>query len=51
VGARHSIRSRSDINKKGQSLIAIGLADTFESARLDQLAAQHLTTPAKDNTI
>jgi G3E family GTPase len=51
VGARHSIRARSDMNKTGQSLIAIGLADTFESERLDQLAAQHLTTPAKDNTI
>ena len=51
VGARHSIRARSDMNKRGQSLIAIGLADTFESARLDQLAAQHLTTPAKDTTI
>ena len=51
VGARHSIRARSDINKTGQSLIAIGLAETFESERLDQLAAQHLTIPAKDNTI
>lgn len=51
VGARLSIRARSDINKTGQSLIAIGLAETFESERLDQLAAQHLTTPAKDNTI
>ena len=51
VGARHSIRPRSDMDKMGQSLIAIGLADTFESERLDQLAAQHLTTPAKDNTI
>ena len=51
VGARHSIRARSDMNKMGQSLIAIGLADTFESTRLDQLAAQHLTISAKDNTI
>ena len=51
VGARHSIRARSDMHKTGQSLVAIGLADTFESARLDQLAAQHFTTAAKDNTI
>ena len=50
VGARHSIRARSDMGKTGQSLIAIGLAATFESERLDQLAAQHLTTRAKDTT-
>ena len=39
------------ICKTGQSLIAIGLAATFESERLDQLAAQHLTTRAKDTRI
>ena len=51
VGARHSIRARGDMQKTGQSLVAIGLADTFESERLDQLATQHLTTTAKDTTI
>ena len=51
VGARHSIRPRSDMDKMGQSLIAIGLADTFESKRLDQLAAQHLAKAVKDTTV
>jgi G3E family GTPase len=51
VGARHSIRPRSDMDKMGQSLIAIGLADTFESKRLDQLAAQHLAKAVKGTPV